>query len=82
MFAASNNMPRLKFGNWYQIPDEDASFVAGRLYEAVVMEKEQSAFCCYQTEDGRNITAVCPLTDVEMQAYRHHPETFLVKYVR
>jgi len=52
MFAASNNMPRLKFGNWYQIPDEDASFVAGRLYEAVVMEKEQSAFCCYQTEEA------------------------------
>lgn len=76
MFAGSDDRPRLKFGNWYQIPDEDGSFVAGRLYEAIVMEKEQSAFCCYQTEDGRNITALCPLTDVEMQAYRHHPETF------
>ncbi len=66
--------PRLRFGQWYQIPNKDGTEVPGRLYDASVLEK--TVYGCYELATGKHVIATCPLSDDEAAAYEKHPETF------
>ena len=48
----------------------------GRLYDAVVVESEKQVTGAYQLVTGEHIIVKCPLSDSELEAYRHHPDTF------
>jgi hypothetical protein len=75
-FGTDKDLPKLKFGDWYLIPDRDGVEVRGRLREAAVIEDKKLVMGGYETAHGRHIMASTPLSDVEMVAYRRHPETF------
>lgn len=75
-FQGSNGLPRLQFGRWYGIPLPDGREVPGRLYDAIVMEEKKEVFGCYQLATGEYVNAVCPISDAELAAYRHYPDTF------
>jgi hypothetical protein len=75
-FQGSNGLPRLQFGRWYGVPLPDGLEVPGRLYEAVVNEDKKEVFGCYQLATGEHVTAVCPISDAELAAYRRYPDTF------
>jgi hypothetical protein len=75
-FQGSNGLPRLQFGRWYGIPLPDGREVPGRLYDAIVMEGKKEVFGCYQLATGEYVNAVCPISDTELAAYLHYPETF------
>jgi hypothetical protein len=75
-FAEPSDVPRLRFGAWYEIPLPDGGIVGGRLYEAVVMENEKSVFGAYMTGDGKHVFATCPMSASELAAWRRHPETY------
>lgn len=66
--------PRLRFGQWYQIPNKDGAEVPGRLYDASVLEK--TVYGCYELATGERVTVTRPLSDDEAAAYEKHPETF------
>ena len=75
-FQGLSDLPRLQFGRWYLIPMPGRGEVPGRLYDAVVNEAKKEVFGCYQLATGEHVTAVCPITDEELAAYRHYPDTF------
>jgi hypothetical protein len=75
-FSEHKDIPRLKFGQWYLIPNVEGVEIPGRLYEAVVMEERKKVFGVYETEDGKHVICTTPLTDEELQAWKRHPETF------
>lgn len=75
-FRATDDLPRLKFGQWYLIPTADGTEVPGRLYEATVMESEKVAYCIHETATGEHLMVSVPISDAELEAYRRHPSTF------
>ena len=75
-FQNSSGMPRLQFGRWYLIPMPDGREVLGRLYDAIVNEGNKQVFGCYQLATGEYVNATCPISDVELAAYRAYPDTF------
>lgn len=75
-FNGSSKLPRLRFGQWYLVPQTDGSEILGRLYEATVLEHEKLVCGAYETSDGQHILATSPLTDEELSAWRRHPDTF------
>jgi len=75
-FQDSGGLARLQFGRTYLIPTADGPEVPGRLYDAVLQEETKQVVGCYQLETGENILARCPISDVELAAYRAYPETF------
>jgi hypothetical protein len=75
-FQASNSLPRLQFGRWYGMPLPDGREVPGRLCDAAVDEGKKEVFGCYQLATGEYVNAVCPISDAELEAYRHYPDTF------
>jgi hypothetical protein len=78
-FAFADPRTRLKIGQRYLVPDGQNE-VAGILVDAAVVEDEKTVFGVYQLDDGRNITASCPITDDELLAYRRYPDTFFGIY--
>src|ERR1700738_1836668 len=75
-FQGSTDVPRLQFGRWYLIPVPGRGEVPGRLYDAVVQEAQKQVFGLYQLASGESVSAVCPISDAELAAYKHYPETF------
>jgi hypothetical protein len=70
---------RLTIGQKYRLPSADGSSTMGELFEAVVLEKDQSVYGLYKCEDGIARLYSCPLTDDEFRAYLRHPDTFFGK---
>lgn len=68
--------PRLLVGNKYVVPGPDGSESVGILRQAQVMENEKKALCVLEFENGESHICTWPLSDLEMQAWRRHPDTF------
>jgi hypothetical protein len=63
---------RLIIGRRYEI----APGSSGVLVEACVAEDQKKVAMILRREDGSQVLAECPLSDVELEAWRHYPETF------
>jgi hypothetical protein len=75
-FAPEGTPPRLRFGETYLIPDAGGKEIQARLYEAVVLEQEKTVMGIYETLDGVHMMARTPMTELEMAAWKRHPDTF------
>jgi hypothetical protein len=75
-FQDSEGLPRLQIGRWYLVPLPEGQEVSGHLYNATVIEEKKEVFGCYQLATGEYVNAACPISDAELSAYRHYPETF------
>jgi hypothetical protein len=76
-YAFGENVPeRLLIGNRYTMSLEGGQLVTGVLTAATIDEEKRVAHCALFT-DSRE-AYVCPrvLTDLEMRAWRSHPDTF------
>jgi hypothetical protein len=75
-FGGEQSTPRLRFNRWYTVPVQDGREVVGRLYEAIVDEARHEVIGSYQLETGEHILARCPISEIELAAYRRSPDTF------
>jgi hypothetical protein len=73
---SADQIPRLKIGDWYKVPDEKGGENEVQLCNGIVMETEKIAHCIYRTRDGVYAHYTNTLTDDEIQAYKLHPKTF------
>lgn len=71
----SDDNPPLLIGDRYLVPS-DKGDVVGILRHVFVDEKKKLAIGAYDIEEGRSIMLSCPLSDVELAAYKKHPNTF------
>lgn len=69
----------LIIGERYSFEGEDGNPLVGELQSAVVMGT--TAMCIMRTPQG-NMIVQCPLTEDEVTAYSHHPETFFGRIER
>ncbi len=74
------NEPRLKIGNKYLVPDASGKEVVAELLQCCVSEHEKKAYCVQRFEDGKITIGTFELSDVELQAYKKHPDTFFGVY--
>lgn len=74
--TTDDELPRLKVGQQYLVPDGSGAEVAGRLISATVLEREEQAYGIYELDDGRRIIATSPLAPEELEDYRRYPDTF------
>ena len=76
-FAPDGSPPRLRFGDVYLIPDAKGKEIPARFYEAIVLEQQKEVLGVYRSLDGlQNLTVRTPMTDLEMAAWKRHPDTF------
>jgi hypothetical protein len=75
-FAAPSDVPRLKFGERYEIPLPEGAKASGRLYDAIVSESGKSVMGLYETEEGNHVFVKCPISDAEIAAWKRHPDTY------
>jgi hypothetical protein len=68
--------PRLKVGNWYNVPDQSGAEMEAQLCNGIVLENQKMAHCVYRTRAGLYVHCTNTLTDDELEAYRLHPATF------
>jgi len=73
-------VPRMLVGQAYALDGPDGKPTRGVLTDAEVIEQESAAVCVFAMEGGGSAIYRQPLTKVEMQAWRHHPETFFGVY--
>jgi hypothetical protein len=73
---SSDQIPRLRVGEWYKIPDENGTEIEAQLCNAIVIEAQKVAYCIYCTRAGAYFGATNTLTDDEIEAYKLHPKTF------
>ena len=77
---ACDQIPRLIIGNEYLVPGPpNGEEVEAKLESALVIEKEKLACCIYATSAGVRFVGTTPMTEIELAAYRRHPETFFGK---
>lgn len=74
--TAGEEIPPLRIGKRYLIPDASGEEVAGRLESATVLETERCAYGIYELDNGSRIIATSPLTPEELEDYRRYPDTF------
>lgn len=67
---------RLLIGNEYLVPLPDSGTMRGVMTQGAVMENEGRAYCSYNLENGSSVIVGHDLSEDEMLAWRHHPETF------
>ncbi len=75
-FAFNEGQSRLLIGQNYLVPGEDGAERSGKLTSATVLETEKKAYCCLTLDNGKAIICTWPLSDLEMAAWRRHPDTF------
>jgi hypothetical protein len=74
---AFDAMPsRLVVGERITVSDETGQFCAGVLEQGVVVEQWKAAQCVVKLDDGRRVLGRVPLTELEIDAWRAHPQTF------
>jgi SEC-C motif len=79
-FGQDKEIPRLKIGQEYIIPNREGQQASGVLEDAVVVESWRRAQGIYRLSDGKRIVVTHELTEREWQAWREHPETFFGHY--
>ncbi|AEK60701.1 YecA family protein [Collimonas fungivorans] len=75
-FAFGENKHRLIVGERYELPNNDGGLIVGTLSSAEVIEQEKTAMCVMTLEEGSVALCKMPLSDLEMAAWRRHPDTF------
>ena len=75
-FAFGDGEARLLIGQRYMVTDPDGNESPGLLTTATVNEREQKAHCGLSFASGKAGVYTWPLSDVEMAAWRQHPDTF------
>jgi hypothetical protein len=78
-FGDASHLPPLLIGNQYLIPDGSGGETEGILQSATMVESEKRAYGIYRIAGERHVIATTPMTDVEIAAWRRHPETFFGK---
>jgi hypothetical protein len=73
---SADQIPRLKVGDWYKVPDEKGGEIEAQLCDGIVIEAQKIAYCVYRTKTGTYVNYTNTLTDDEILAYRLHPDTF------
>lgn len=81
-FAFADAKDRLIIGETYEVPTPEGGTIVGRLESGAVFERERTAVCALLTEGGSSVLFQTPLSDVEMAAWRLHPDTFFGKVSR
>jgi len=66
---------RLYIGRRYLVPNQEEETV-GVLEHATVDEKNKKAMCVFRLQNERRIICSILLSDMELTAYKRHPETF------
>jgi hypothetical protein len=72
-FAFGGGNSRIIIGQRYKLDSSDHPVT---ITTAVVMEDTKMALCGGTTDDGQGGIYTIPLSDVEMAAWRRHPDTF------
>lgn len=67
---------RLRIGQRYLVKDKDGNERPGLVTTATVVEAERKAICGVSFDDGSSAMCVWDLSDLEMAAWRRHPDTF------
>lgn len=80
-FAFGETKRRWTIGEQYDLSEYEPG-VVGVLSTAMVSEHDKAAHLAFHLQDGRNIIVKSPLSDVELAAYRQHPETFFGVHLR
>lgn len=75
-FAFGEGAQRLLIGQRYMVTDEDGAERVGLLTTATVVEPEQKVYCALSFDDGKSAIYTWPLSDLETEAWRKHPDTF------
>lgn len=73
-------IPPLKIGNRYIVPDENGEEIEGVLESAAVIVVEKTAYGTYLLEDGRRIIVTCPMTNQEIRDYETDPDNYFGDY--
>lgn len=75
-FAFEDGISRLLIGQSYLVKDENGIERVGKLTTATVAEAEQKAYCGLSLDNGKGIICAWQLSELEMAAWRRHPDTF------
>lgn len=75
-FEFGSSEDRLIIGKRYRIPAESGLDRVGLITSATVIENEKNAVCAIAFENGTSELYKIPLSDIEMDAWRMHPDTF------
>jgi hypothetical protein len=78
-FGDASHLPPLLIGNQYLIPDGSGGETEGILQSALMVESEKRAYGIYRIAGERHVSVTTPMTDMEIAAWRRHPETFFGK---
>lgn len=81
-FSLQDNDSRLIIGKKYNIPNDDGTDSIGTLTTATVIETEKVAVCALLMESGLSNIVKWPLSELEMKAWRKHPDTFFGRYIK
>jgi hypothetical protein len=73
-----NENPPLVIGHKYLIPSGEGD-IFGILKHVVVDESKKLVIGSYDLEGGGSKLVSCPMSDVELEAYKRHPDTFFGK---
>jgi hypothetical protein len=78
---SKTDVPDIKIGKDYWVPDNEGNEVVGTLTQAVVMESEKKVYGLFQIQDQKKcIMATVPITDHELEDYKKHPDVFFGVY--
>jgi hypothetical protein len=66
----------MKIGETHMVPNFDGKDIPARLCSGLVLEAEKIAHCVYRAMDDHHFVVQVPLTDVEIEAWKRHPDTF------
>lgn len=77
-FAFDETPPRLKIGHRYAVPNSEGVEVVGELIDALVFKDK--AIGVYKLDDSSTVMVSTPLTEIELSAYKQHPDTFFGVY--
>ena len=79
-FAFGEAERKWKIGERYDLAEMEVG-ASGMLTTATVLEIQKIMHLAFHLDDGRNIIMSAPMSDVELSAYRAHPETFFGVYL-
>jgi hypothetical protein len=75
-FAFNTDARRILIGEHYLVPDRDGVELPAEVTAATVVEARRVAYCGVTFENGQSAICTMPLSDVELAAWRRHPDTF------
>ncbi len=74
-FAFGDGANRLLVGNRYAVPGADGKDVVGVLKDVTVNDNTFVVYCAYELMDGSNTIVMDQLNEIEIAAYKKHPDT-------